>query len=609
MSLVEDLERDVVNIGKNGGMDVNILGANGSPLSVQNPLPTDGDSVYCKDVDEDNSGIGTFSGGEICSLFEDYHTEITDDSATNPKTLTVHFERPVTSNKIGIGSRTGDFSNVSIFLKDLAGTVRQYFDDSANDTKYTSNLYEFTSNTFIEMVVEFHTVDTVTLSGMHIPKAQERHISAIDGIISVRNSSLTPLTGDAVFTGEQEDTKNYGMIQCALYSDVACTFEIYFRSTPSSTWRLGDTYAVAAGEDKVWSFQSARRFMRVVVTNGIGAQSVFDLQTILKPVYVKPSSHPIGEVIKGNDDAELVKAQLVGERPDTDYGNVAITNGNNLKTSLEEFDPAFNGLPLPVVDPTLHLAKGLVTGTTCVNKYGKAENGVQLTATDIWDRADAAATQQIWLAPTAARIHTIVSTAAADDGNPEGAGAGAQAVRIWYLPDWDTKEIFEDVILNGVAGVAMQNAAVMINRMKVTPIGTTYARNVGIITATAAVDSTITSQINALNGQTKQAIYGVPSVQSAYATGYMLNSHDTANPATGIQVDFTLLANEYPHLNPTAFIDKGNLGIISSGSTAVSRKYNPYRAIDGPVLIKIQAISTAADTEGVAEFDIILVDI
>jgi hypothetical protein len=595
------------NISGNNDAAKGIRNSDGSDVSVQYPLSVDGDSVYNKDVNFDLSSAVGFTG-DLTSVFGDYETEIVNATATNPKILVFRFERPVTSNKIGIGAKTGDFSNVNILLKDLAGTVRQFFDDSANDTKLTSNLYEFTSNTFIEAFIEFHTADTITISGMFIPKAQERHISAIDGIISVRNSSLVPLGAGAVFTGEQEDTKNYGMIQCALFSDVDCTFEIFFRSTPSSTWRLGDIYEVAAGEDKVWSFQAARRLMRVIVTNGPGAQSEFDLQTILKPVYVKPSSHPIGGTIKGNDDAELVKSQITGERPDGDYGNVTVTNGNNLKQSLEEFDDIFNSLPLPVVDAILHGSKGVVTGLNKVNKYGRAIDGVQVTMTDIWDRADAAATQQIWLAPTAARIHTIVSTAAADDGTPEGAGVGAQAVRVWYLPDWDTKEAFEDVILNGVAGVAMNNAAVIIHRMKVIPVGTTYAINAGNITATAAVDATVTAQINIGQGQTNMAIYGIPSVQKAYLTGYIINAHETANPGTAVEVDFNMIINERPDLITTAFLNKSNLGIRTTGSTAPYRPFNPYKEVEGPAIIKFQADATAADIEGVAEFDAWLVD-
>ena len=58
----------------------------------------------------------------------------------------------------------------------------------------------------------------------------------------------------------------------------------------------------------------------------------FDLQTMFKPVYVKPSSHPIGGVVKANDDSELVKAQITAEKPDLTYTNIQATASENLKT-------------------------------------------------------------------------------------------------------------------------------------------------------------------------------------------------------------------------------------------------------------------------------------
>ena len=152
-------------------------------------------------------------------------------------------------------------------------------------------------------------------------------------------------------------------------------------------------------------------------------------------------------------------------------------------------------LNMSSVDYYMQVAQGLIRGSSAVNKYGHAIDGIQTTPTDIWDRADATPTQQIWLAPTAARIHTIASTSIADDGSPETAGFGAQAVRIWYLPDWDTAETSEDVVLDGAISVDMSNAAVMINRMKVIPVGSTYGINDGFISATAASDATVTSQI------------------------------------------------------------------------------------------------------------------
>lgn len=247
-------------------------------------------------------------------------------------------------------------------------------------------------------------------------------------------------------------------------------------------------------------------------------------------------------------------------------------------------------------------------GCTSVNKYGRAIDGVQTTATDIWDRADSSATQQIWLAPTAARIHTVVSTSTADDGNPEGAGASAQAIRVWYLPGWDTVETYEDVVINGTAGVAMSNAAVMINRMKIIQVGTTYGINAGTITATAATDSTITAQINIGHGQTMQSPFGVSSKKVIYMPNYDIGTHNFANPSTAIEVDFSLLVNERPDLDTTVFLNRSNQGLITTGNSSYHKMYTPYLKIPGPAIIKFQAISTVLDTEGTAEYDMVILD-
>ena len=178
-------------------------------------------------------------------------------------------------------------------------------------------------------------------------------------------------------------------------------------------------------------------------------------------------------------------------------------------------------------------------------------------------RADAAGTQQIWVAPTQARIHNITSSDTADDGTPEGAGAGAQAVRISGLVDWDTAEVSEDVILNGTANVATSNSYVIIHRMKIIPVGSTYNNNAGIITATAQTDGSVTAQINIGNGQTEMAIYGIPSVQTAYMTSFDVNAHNTGNPSTVVETDYDLVINERPDLNLGVFVKKANIGLKS----------------------------------------------
>jgi len=138
-------------------------------VDVQNPMPTDGDSIYAKDLDLANSSIGTFTGN-IESLYNDYQTEITDITATNPKTFTVQFRRPVETTEFAMSSLTGNFSNVKLLLKSPSGSVRGTIDNSADSTKRTDFVYEFPPAKFIAVEVQFHTADAVKISGSNVPK-------------------------------------------------------------------------------------------------------------------------------------------------------------------------------------------------------------------------------------------------------------------------------------------------------------------------------------------------------------------------------------------------------------------------------------------------------
>lgn len=253
----------------------------------------------------------------------------------------------------------------------------------------------------------------------------------------------------------------------------------------------------------------------------------------------------------------------------------------------------------PVIDPLLNVASGGIPGVSIVNKFGRAPNGVQTTATDIWGRADATPTQQIWLAPTAARIHAIVSSSASDDGNP--VGVGARTIRIWGLTSWSVAEVSEDITLDGTTPVNTANSYVMINRMKVLTSGATSI-NVGTITATAATDSTITAVILPGRGQTEQAIYGLPSTQSAYMINYHLSMND---PTAASRVDISLLVNENPNVQTTNYLVKHSGHLSNQGSSAIDIPLQCAK-YSGPAIIKLQGTGNAADLDVSASFDLYL---
>ncbi|MEE9386347.1 MAG: hypothetical protein V3V08_23280 [Nannocystaceae bacterium] len=251
----------------------------------------------------------------------------------------------------------------------------------------------------------------------------------------------------------------------------------------------------------------------------------------------------------------------------------------------------------------LELAMGNVTGHTSVNKHGRAPLGVQQLTTDIWDRADAVPTQRIWDAPTEARVHTIVSSLAGDDGDP--VGVGARTIRVYGLKDWDTAETSEVLTMNGTTGVVMADAYVIIHRMEVLTKGAT-STNVGTIIATAATDTSITAAILPGVGRTQMAIFGFPSTQTFYMTNYYASLRVSGGAASS--VDVSLDFNPEPNVELTNFRTVHTRGVIRDGESAFENEFHPSRKFVGPGIIKINCLGSVDDLDVSAGFDGVLVD-
>jgi hypothetical protein len=265
-------------------------------------------------------------------------------------------------------------------------------------------------------------------------------------------------------------------------------------------------------------------------------------------------------------------------------------------------------MPRPVKDFDLEVAEGNIPGVAIINKFGFAPNCDAGIPTDIWSGADVTYNQATWLAPTAPRIHGIVSTSLADSaaGGVNPVGVGAHVVRVTGLVDWDSKESTEDVTLDGTTSVNTVNSYVIIHRMKViTTAATATTTNVGRIVATAAVDGTKTALIDAGFGQSMMSIYGIPSTQDMYLKNYYIA---ILKGAASVGAELSLMYCEDPENRPAIFLTKEITGIASEGSNSYQSSYLPSKQFIGPGIIKVRANASANDVRISANFGAFLLD-
>ena len=249
----------------------------------------------------------------------------------------------------------------------------------------------------------------------------------------------------------------------------------------------------------------------------------------------------------------------------------------------------------------LAIARGNVSGITHINKFGRnpdIDQAASVNTVDIgrsiWDGGIAGAVN--WVAPTAARIHQLISTSVND-----GAGtlAGALTVRVYGL-DADFALQQEDVTLNGTSNVATLNTYTMIYRIMVLTAGGT-GLNEGDITATADTDGTVTAKITALNNQTLMAIYQIPAATKGYMASYYASLHKSGGAAKF--ADIFLMSMR----DGGVWRVRDATDLASDGSTYIPRVFNVPKMFEAKELIQIVANPSADQQDISAGFELTLV--
>ena len=167
----------------------------------------------------------------------------------------------------------------------------------------------------------------------------------LSNVVSTQNSSTTPLGANATFTGAFINALEFVDVVISIFTDQGSATNGLKFDTSSDGVNIDDVddYTILANSGKQYSVGLNSQYFRVRYTNGGIAQGVFRVKTIFKRARGKPSSHRIDDTPVTQDDAELVKAVLTAKTPGGSYVNITATTGGNLKSAIQEFDPAVLG--------------------------------------------------------------------------------------------------------------------------------------------------------------------------------------------------------------------------------------------------------------------------
>ena len=310
------------------------------------------------------------------------------------------------------------------------------------------------------------------------------------------------------------------------------------------------------------------------------------------PVWVAPTQARVHALVSAdvNDACGFGTLTLTGNISDTETVTIGakvytfqttLTNvDGNVKIGASASDTIDNFIA------AINLASG--AGTTYATLM--TANAVEVIA-----YAGAGDTMLLFdMANTEAATTETSATAAWTAVDVPAAGTGARVIRVYGLKTWDLSETYEDVPLNGTTAVNTANSYVIIHRMRVLRNGAIAGGpNKGLVTATAATDTTVTAAILAGNGSTLMAIYGISSLDRVWLDYVFATAEKSAASTT---VKIVARVNQTPDVQLTNFTVLRKIGLSIDGTSAYIQEGLKLE-VQGPAILKISANSNAANIE------------
>lgn len=203
-------------------------------ISTDYPIPTDADAIYSKDIWVDESDMGNFSG-VVTDLFDNLHSVVTDTTTTNPKEITIHLNKTLVNNVIGLGAYSGSFSNVLIKICNSGGVYTTVIDESTDSTLLTSETYQIPVTAgYNALKIQFHTANTITLSNIVMLKTRSviarlqglRDDGTVNDVVISNSNRLRVVSQPYTFAISEGDIPGHdGLLKFGTRENVAANTE------------------------------------------------------------------------------------------------------------------------------------------------------------------------------------------------------------------------------------------------------------------------------------------------------------------------------------------------------------------------------------------------
>ena len=231
------------------------------------------------------------------------------------------------------------------------------------------------------------------------------------------------------------------------------------------------------------------------------------------------------------------------------------------------------------------IAEGNIAGHTEFERFAYNAD-IDIASEDIWTAGG------VYVWPAIAQQMELVSTSAADDGNPLGTGVGV--VTIYYLTA-DGTAATEDVTLNGTGVVTTTAQDIYrVNSMKAKTVGTGGAA-AGVISIRNFADTPVYSQIEVGNTRSRNSMYTVPKGKTLYITsmfaglGYVSSA---ANPSNSAMVTLRATYDHEAVALRAFFMPHAEIQ-VGSGGGGVVRPFEIPMKFPAGTDIKVSATTSA----------------